>query len=150
MLLLCVMCFYCAYFHCQLSIQFIIQIQWIFDHGETPEFTGKAVCALLSDSNVAKRNGSIVITTDVGDQFKFKDIDGEVVAYRNKYVCRHEHLCFFLLHSGFPLSAYLSELFYTIHWISELPKVKNGQKTENCYQGLPMQCTLKLFLFFFF
>jgi len=65
------------------------KVQWIFDRGETPEYTGKAVCALFSDANIIRRTGQIIMTTDLGDEFSFKDIDdSRPVSMRGlKFMC---------------------------------------------------------------
>jgi dehydrogenase/reductase SDR family protein 1 len=48
----------------------------MFDDGESPEFAGKAVVALASDTRVFSKTGSILITADLGREYGFVDIDG--------------------------------------------------------------------------
>ncbi|VDD94315.1 unnamed protein product [Enterobius vermicularis] len=43
---------------------------------ETPEFSGKAVIALATDPQRAKKTGKAILAADVGVDYKFKDIDG--------------------------------------------------------------------------
>lgn len=52
------------------------KLKWMFDHGETTEFAGKAISHLLLDAEVIKRTGQILSTTDLADEFNFRDVDG--------------------------------------------------------------------------
>ena len=47
-----------------------------YDKGESPEHCGKAIVHLLNDHNVMRRTGQIQLTTDLGSEFCFRDIDG--------------------------------------------------------------------------
>ncbi|VDK57314.1 unnamed protein product [Anisakis simplex] len=46
------------------------------ENGETPEFAGRAVVGLASDSNVLKKSGRIQLTGDLSREYGFVDIDG--------------------------------------------------------------------------
>jgi NAD(P)-dependent dehydrogenase (short-subunit alcohol dehydrogenase family) len=50
----------------------------VFDlsNSESPEFIGRAVAALASDSNVARWNGSVVVAAALASEYGFTDIDG--------------------------------------------------------------------------
>lgn len=50
----------------------------MYEDGETPEFVGRAVVALASDSKVYQKNGKVLITGDLSKQYKFTDVDGKV------------------------------------------------------------------------
>ncbi|CAH1269702.1 DHRS1 [Branchiostoma lanceolatum] len=54
----------------------VVQIQRMFEMGETPEFAGKAVVHLAADPNIMKRSGKILIAAEMGEVYGFKDIDG--------------------------------------------------------------------------
>ena len=51
-----------------------------YAEAETPEFVGKGIVYLLADPKVKDRSGQIVLTTDLGSEFIFKDIDGSTPA----------------------------------------------------------------------
>lgn len=51
---------------------------------ETPEFSGKAVIALATDPQRAKKTGKAILAADVGVDYKFKDIDGGLIDNVNK------------------------------------------------------------------
>ena len=48
----------------------------VFEEGETVEYPGKAVVALAKDPNKIKKTGRILITSDLGSEYGFLDIDG--------------------------------------------------------------------------
>uniref|UniRef100_A0A914WP64 Dehydrogenase/reductase SDR family member 1 n=1 Tax=Plectus sambesii TaxID=2011161 RepID=A0A914WP64_9BILA len=48
----------------------------MFENGETIEYSGKAVVALATDSNVLDKTGRVLITGDLGREYGFLDIDG--------------------------------------------------------------------------
>jgi dehydrogenase/reductase SDR family member 1 len=50
----------------------------VFDlnNSESPEFIGRAVAALASDSDVARRNGSVVVAAVLAAEYDFNDVDG--------------------------------------------------------------------------
>jgi NAD(P)-dependent dehydrogenase (short-subunit alcohol dehydrogenase family) len=47
-----------------------------FIASETPYFVGRAVAALASDPNVAKKSGGVFSSWDLSDEYGFSDIDG--------------------------------------------------------------------------
>jgi NAD(P)-dependent dehydrogenase (short-subunit alcohol dehydrogenase family) len=47
-----------------------------FIASETPLFVGRAVAALASDPNVAKKNGRVYASWDLADEYGFEDADG--------------------------------------------------------------------------
>ncbi|KAJ1352014.1 hypothetical protein KIN20_008201 [Parelaphostrongylus tenuis] len=48
----------------------------MFEQGETPEYSGKAIVALASDVRRMEKTGRILITGDLGKEYGFQDIDG--------------------------------------------------------------------------
>ena len=50
----------------------------VFDlsNSESPEFIGRAVAALASDSDVSRRNGSVVVAAALAAEYDFTDLDG--------------------------------------------------------------------------
>jgi len=48
----------------------------LFEEGETPEFTGRAIVHLAADKNQMKKTGRILITADLAHEYGFTDIDG--------------------------------------------------------------------------
>ncbi|PAV63961.1 hypothetical protein WR25_18790 [Diploscapter pachys] len=53
-------------------------IEKAFSKAESPEFVGKAVVGLACDRKVNKKNGKILLTSDLSREYHFKDIDGKV------------------------------------------------------------------------
>ncbi len=47
--------------------------------GETPEFVGRAVVGLATDRRIMKKSGRIHITADLAREYRFKDLNGQVV-----------------------------------------------------------------------
>ena len=43
---------------------------------ESPEFIGRAVAALAGDSEIARRNGSVLVAAALAAECNFADIDG--------------------------------------------------------------------------
>ncbi|TKR95688.1 hypothetical protein L596_009820 [Steinernema carpocapsae] len=52
------------------------ELKKLVENGETTEFPGKAVVALATDPNVAKKNGMIVTSPGLAKEYGFKDVDG--------------------------------------------------------------------------
>jgi NAD(P)-dependent dehydrogenase (short-subunit alcohol dehydrogenase family) len=50
----------------------------VFDlsNSESPEFIGRAIAALASDSNVSRRTGSVVVAAALAAEYDFTDVDG--------------------------------------------------------------------------
>lgn len=50
----------------------------VFDlsNSESPEFIGRAVAALASDSNISRRTGSVLVAAALAAEYDFTDIDG--------------------------------------------------------------------------
>ncbi|CAI5455222.1 unnamed protein product [Caenorhabditis angaria] len=48
----------------------------MFWEGESTEFPGKCIVAIFNDRNMKGWNSSTVITADIGNYYKFRDIDG--------------------------------------------------------------------------
>ncbi|XP_076807513.1 dehydrogenase/reductase SDR family member 1-like [Clavelina lepadiformis] len=44
---------------------------------ESIEFPGMCIAHMLADENIMKKTGQILLTTDLADEYKFKDIDGQ-------------------------------------------------------------------------
>lgn len=51
----------------------------VFDlsNSESPEFIGRAVAALASDPDVARRNGAVLVAAALAQEYGFTDIDGK-------------------------------------------------------------------------
>lgn len=43
---------------------------------ESPEFVGRAIVSIASDSKLLKKTGKIHFTTDLANEYGFKDLDG--------------------------------------------------------------------------
>jgi dehydrogenase/reductase SDR family protein 1 len=51
--------------------------QWLdLTNSESPEFIGRAVAALLTDADVLRHSGKVVLAATVGAEYAFSDIDG--------------------------------------------------------------------------
>jgi len=50
-----------------------------FLNGETPEFSGKCISQLASDPNIMRKSGRILMTSDLGDEYGIKDINGKTI-----------------------------------------------------------------------
>ncbi|VDM27531.1 unnamed protein product [Toxocara canis] len=48
------------------------------EEGESTEFAGKAVVTLAKDTNIMKKSGRVLIAADLGLDYKFTDIDGNL------------------------------------------------------------------------
>ena len=57
-----------------------ILLKRYFEVGETPEYTGKAVVHILNDKNIMRRTRKIELTTDIGCEFNFNDVNGSTPA----------------------------------------------------------------------
>jgi NAD(P)-dependent dehydrogenase (short-subunit alcohol dehydrogenase family) len=57
-----------------------------YDLSESTEYSGRAVVALASDSNVLAKSGTLVFVADLADEYGFTDIDGKRVANFYKVV----------------------------------------------------------------
>jgi NAD(P)-dependent dehydrogenase (short-subunit alcohol dehydrogenase family) len=53
-----------------------LQKLYRYDLAESPEYTGRAIVALASDSKVAAKSGQIIFTGDAAREYGFTDIDG--------------------------------------------------------------------------
>uniref|UniRef100_A0A914DNJ5 Dehydrogenase/reductase SDR family member 1 n=1 Tax=Acrobeloides nanus TaxID=290746 RepID=A0A914DNJ5_9BILA len=54
-------------------------IKTMFKEAESPEYSGKAVVALATDPNSIKKTGQVLLTSDLGKEYGFKDIDGREI-----------------------------------------------------------------------
>jgi hypothetical protein len=51
--------------------------QWLdLSNSESPEFTGRAVVALASDSSVSRHSGHVRVVADLAREYGFTDVDG--------------------------------------------------------------------------
>jgi len=48
----------------------------MFEEGETIEYSGRAIVHLAADKNRLNKTGKVVVTSDLGDEYGFMDIDG--------------------------------------------------------------------------
>jgi NAD(P)-dependent dehydrogenase (short-subunit alcohol dehydrogenase family) len=46
-------------------------------NSESPQFIGRAVVALATDANIMEKTGRILVTAQLAQEYKFKDIDGK-------------------------------------------------------------------------
>lgn len=60
-----------------------IRKQFRYDLSESPEYVGRAVAALAADPNVHKRNGELLWTAKLAEQYGFTDIDGRYIPMFN-------------------------------------------------------------------
>lgn len=51
----------------------------MFEQGESPEYSGKAVVALATDKNSISKTGKIWLTSALGKEYGFKDVDGREI-----------------------------------------------------------------------
>ena len=47
------------------------------DNMESPQFTGRCIAALATDSNAISRTGEILITAEIAEHYGFADVDGK-------------------------------------------------------------------------
>nr|CAB3237648.1 dehydrogenase/reductase SDR family member 1-like [Phallusia mammillata] len=50
-------------------------LTWLFEHGETTEFTGKCIASLLLDPKIMKKSGQVLLSSDIAEEFGLKDVD---------------------------------------------------------------------------
>ncbi len=50
----------------------------IAEKGETPLFVGRAVAALVADSNVIEKTGQILLAAELAREYGFTDVDGRI------------------------------------------------------------------------
>jgi hypothetical protein len=50
-----------------------------YDLAESPEYTGRAIAALVSDPSVDTKSGQLIFVADVAKQYGFTDIDGRYI-----------------------------------------------------------------------
>jgi hypothetical protein len=43
---------------------------------ESPELTGRAVCALATDPDVMERTGKVWVVAELAEEYGFTDVDG--------------------------------------------------------------------------
>ena len=51
-------------------------VPFSLDKGETPRFSGRAVVALATDPERLNKTGQVLIVSDLGREYGFKDVDG--------------------------------------------------------------------------
>ena len=75
---------------------------------ETPEFTGKAVVALGTDTNIMKKTGKILISAELAREYGFKDIGGiQPISFRQVK---------FLVHRFYPSYEWMVPQFLYFPW----------------------------------
>ncbi|CAK8672213.1 unnamed protein product [Clavelina lepadiformis] len=52
-------------------------LNWLFSRAESPEYPGKCIAYLMSDKDIMKRTGQVILTTDIGLENDFKDVNGQ-------------------------------------------------------------------------
>ncbi|GAU88819.1 hypothetical protein RvY_01448 [Ramazzottius varieornatus] len=50
-----------------------------FGNGESPEFSGKCIVALMQDKGLMEKTGKVLTTAALGKEFGLKDIDGRTI-----------------------------------------------------------------------
>lgn len=53
-----------------------VKKQFRFDLSESPEYIGRAVVALANDTDVFRRNGSLLWVAELAGEYGFTDVDG--------------------------------------------------------------------------
>lgn len=48
----------------------------IFLMGESPEFSGKCIVGLASDSQIMRKSGRVLLTAELSEEYNFTDVDG--------------------------------------------------------------------------
>jgi NAD(P)-dependent dehydrogenase (short-subunit alcohol dehydrogenase family) len=56
-----------------------LQKRYRYDLAESPEYTGRAVVALASDTNVSAKSGQLIFVGDAAKEYGFTDIDGRYI-----------------------------------------------------------------------
>jgi hypothetical protein len=56
-----------------------LQKLYRYDLAESPEYTGRAIVALASDSAVAAKSGQLIFTGDAARDYGFTDVDGRYI-----------------------------------------------------------------------
>jgi hypothetical protein len=46
-------------------------------NSESPQFIGRAVVALASDSNIMQKSGQVLVAASLAQEYSFGDIDGK-------------------------------------------------------------------------
>ena len=54
-------------------------MQKMFEHGESTEFSGVCIRALAADPNVLQKTGRVIITGDIGYEYGLTDVDGRTI-----------------------------------------------------------------------
>jgi dehydrogenase/reductase SDR family protein 1 len=52
--------------------------QRIMEHGESPEFAGRAVAALASDADIMNKSGQLLLVAELAREYGFTDVDGRL------------------------------------------------------------------------
>ncbi|KAL5016967.1 hypothetical protein ScPMuIL_006556 [Solemya velum] len=53
-----------------------IDTRRLFELGETPEYAGRCIAHLLTDPNIMRKSGRVLLSTDLGSEYGFVDVDG--------------------------------------------------------------------------
>lgn len=90
----------------------------LFQNAESTEFPGICIAKLAADPNIMKKSGRILLTSDLGDEYKVKDINGQKVASLRS-------LSNFLKLSGWKTtSSLVPEFIKTPHFVMHLTGMK--------------------------
>lgn len=54
--------------------------QFRYDLAESPEYAGRAICALAADAHVLSKSGKLHFVADLAEDYGFTDVDGKQVA----------------------------------------------------------------------
>ena len=46
-------------------------------NSESPQFIGRAVCALASDSKIMEKSGQVLVAAALAQEYDFTDVDGK-------------------------------------------------------------------------
>jgi len=87
------------------------EVKKVFQHGETPEFSGKCIVKLAADPNIIDKTSKILMTCDLGDEYDLKDLNGKKILHLRS-------LSGFMKYSGWTTSAmYIPGFIKVPHWI---------------------------------
>ncbi|XP_076818640.1 dehydrogenase/reductase SDR family member 1-like isoform X2 [Clavelina lepadiformis] len=53
------------------------QLNWFYSVGESTEYSGKCIAHLLLDKDIMKKSGQILLSTDIGLENDFNDVNGQ-------------------------------------------------------------------------
>jgi dehydrogenase/reductase SDR family protein 1 len=52
------------------------QLPWDMSNSESPELTGRAICAIATDADAMRHTGKVLVVAELAEQYGFTDVDG--------------------------------------------------------------------------